>query len=110
MYVIIVETGEYSDREDWIGGIFDDEAEAKKIVETESAKVRQYVNTYEKWLEKRRSIVESMGYKNKIFPKHLYQELDNRSAPYPPHKRDELEKRFYIVEVPINVWGNYPYT
>ncbi len=144
MYVIIVESGEYSDRDDWIGGIYNDKEEAQRVLAEKSAVARQHQNDYDEWCEKQLAEEEALR-KLRRKLKVLYEQngpfnekgepryIDERHNLEEWHKKREtlmdsireLEKvvkprypcpienrgeRFYIVEVPIGIWGTYCYT
>ncbi len=108
LWVIIVEAGEYSDRHDWIGGIFDSKEEAQKVLAIKSAESRQWAINYERWDEKRRHLMEVMGITQSGFNRFNEAELNERLGPPPVEK--EIGSRFYLVEAPINAWGMYDYT
>ncbi len=143
MYVIIVESGEYSDRDDWIGGIFDNKEEAQSILTVKSAAARQYRNDHEEWRKKRlenynaleklgkeldaldkqngpfneEGEVKSMKERQNLEAWHerrqilidSIKELETIDRKQAEQYKREPGERFYIVEVPVNTWGNYPY-
>jgi hypothetical protein len=108
VYVVIVETGEYSDRSDWVGGVFVDKEVAQRMIEVKSALAREQSQRYHAWLVKQWAIRER-------FPKPecwhndgpTLEAIEREAGPAP---RGESGDRFYLVEVPLNQWGQYNFT
>lgn len=111
LHVVIVEMGEYSDRNDWIGGIFISEEEAKEWIKIKSAEARQQSIDFDKWQKKRFNICRRMRGDEHIWkliteqPKQ-YAALALEAGPPP---QGEIGETFYLVKVPLNRWGRYSY-
>lgn len=107
--MIIVETGEYSDRNDWIGGVFDSCEVAKKMIIEKAAAVRQQQIDYENWCNKQLVVCREL-FGNIVMWKlndEQRAEIDRRVGAAPV---GEIGDNFYLVEVPLNEWGQFFYT
>jgi hypothetical protein len=109
LYVVIVETGEYSDRNDWIGGVFDSCEVAKKTLIKKAAAARQQRIDYENWRNKRWAICCELSGVTDIWKLNDEQraEVDRRVGAEPVGENGD---NFYLVEVPLNEWGQFFYT
>lgn len=104
LFVVIAEEGEYSDRNDWVAGVFDNRAEAERLVIEKSAEVRQMKTDRDAYWAKYRA----------WNTKHLGQSWDHgenttRDAEIGPAPPREAFDQLYLVEVPLNVWGKYKF-
>lgn len=107
VYVVIVETGEYSSRNDWIGGVFTIRADAERYIMEKSAAARQQSVDYSAWCRKRWDISKRIwgdGWRSE--PEE--QKRLESEAGKPPE--GESGEGFYLVEVPLNEWGQFSYT
>jgi hypothetical protein len=107
LYVIIVETGEYSDRCDWVGGVFDDKETAQRMIVDKSAVARETSLRYKEWMHKQYAVRDR-------FPQprcwsrddpELMEAIQREAGPAP--RGGELVDQFYLVEVPMNQWGQF---
>lgn len=100
VYVIMASTGEYSDRVEWICGIYRDEEVAKTLIEERSAAAREATSEYERWCAKRSGIV---GWGWPVPP-----EIDARVlAECGPVPKNGEADGFWLVSVPMEVWGRF---
>ena len=129
VYVVISENGEYSDRDDWVSGVFTDREEALRLVTARDGLHRQYEIEYKAWFSRRREGIErvrtltnveagvhgrmewgSRGWQettsDPLTPEKL-QEIDKEIGPQPKFDYNNGE-RCYLVEVPLNQWGRFP--
>ncbi len=107
LYVIIVETGEYSDRNDWVGGVYDSRAEAEQVLLEKNALAKQCAIDYDIWLksnyEARKVIGKEQGIESYMVS---HKDVEDRIG---KPQEGQAGDRFYIVNVPLNTWGQYDY-
>lgn len=119
VHVVIGWNGEYSDREEWVAGVFEDFEVAKRLVIGKTAAGRQRANDRQKWMETRRRKVDAAEIA-KLTPElksyygfpmdHVRLTVEEMAAinaemgPFPEH----IEYAdYYIVCVPMNEWGEW---
>ena len=129
VYVIIASRGEYSDREEWVCGVFTDEDQAREMVVTKSAEARVEHEKNVRWYTTREKIekdpkgeftltLEQLGVRWKFdLPdetrKIYHERLDRATAREVGYDEDDLDSNYYdlitycYVEVPMNEWGNF---
>lgn len=120
VYVVLGESGEYSDRSVWVSGVFDNETLAKSWIEKRSGVRRVYeqwwknVSTLNDQIRQQKPYYkfitvwsETAGiiYKT-IFDEKAYTEaeeiVDKLSGPAP---ENELGERFELVKIMMNTWN-----
>lgn len=134
VYVVIIESGEYSDRLDWISAVFTSEDDAKAHIIKQAEERRQYVLAYDTWRAARTKAQQEIGPKIR---EQLVKDLEDFQARYDrmrstetiemerqaQRKINELLRdrigdppsttagdRSYLVTVPLNKPGEYCYT
>lgn len=122
LYVVIVETGEYSDRCDWVGGVFDNKEAAQRMVVEKSAAAREHRQAADAWSRRyqeefyKRGISKySVNYTlfGTLFGTPSIEQLTYDAAvrqlrdDLGPEPEGESGDRFYLVEVPLNQWGAF---
>ncbi len=125
LHVVIGIEGEYSDKEEYVAGIFTDRQTAQNLILQKTAEGRQRATERNNWLvkmarlraelkEKKVEAVspEIMSYYGKDYlPRSLMEptgeelaEIEQEAGPYPGHIEYDS---YYIVAVPLNVWGRW---
>ena len=122
LHVVIGSEGEYSDRVEWVAGVFDDRKEAERLVTAQTEVGRARANERYEWASKLESLKKkAQEEKNKtITPEmrayYAYPEERTRLT------NDEINMliqglgpmpsnigydTYYIVDVPFNEWGRW---
>lgn len=98
--------GEYSDRCDWIGGVFDNKETAQNMIINKAAEARQHRMDYNAWLKKRWAICKRLSGNDSIW-KLSGDQLDALNAESGEAPTGQNGDTFYLVEVPFNQWGEF---
>lgn len=109
LYVVIVETGEYSDRCDWVGGIFDDKETAQRMIVEKSAAAREFQLRQDEWDIKCRAVWKRFPY-NWSYTAGTESNPERNAAierEVGPRPEGQGGDRFYLIEVPLNQWGEF---
>lgn len=102
VYVVSAESGEYSDRDDWVAGVFTDKAEAERLVLEKSAERNVQKALDDAWGD----LVRAKSKEFKDIPTLWERGEAAREAIGPRPKTAEWD-RLYLAEVPLNVWGRF---
>ena len=122
-YAVLAESGEYSDRQVWLAGIFDNESLAQRMVESKSTIVR-ICNQYEISAHKVRTRlregkvlwyyeykwdpIEGRARNQSVFNEELFNEIEAEVIrQVGPRPECEPGERFQVVKVNLNEWGHY---
>lgn len=107
LYVVIVETGEYSDRYDWVGGVFDDKETAQRMIVEKSAAARDLSIRHREWSRKQHAV------RNRLPQPRCWgrdpELLAAINAEAGPAPEGDPGDRFYLVEAPLNQWGKFDF-
>jgi len=104
VYVVIAECGEYSDRDDWIAGVFTERAFAEALVLEKSAEQRLKEAEVDVWAARHKH-TELLAMKEGKDRAGI-DAATKAIGPCP--KRLEFE-RLYLAEVPLDRWGKFEY-
>lgn len=104
VYVVIAESGEYSDRNDWIAGVFTDKAEAERLVLEKSEEKCAKDVLVDAWYEKYRKLTKALpaGADWSV----RYRSAREAAGPCPESIGWD---RLYLAEVPLDVWGEFEF-
>lgn len=103
VYIVCASQGEYSDRSEWICGVYFSEAEAKRLVEEHTAKAATDRVVYDAYCERKRREIPinfSMSWEAERAA------LDAYDRENPPPDGPEADS-FWVVKVLIGKWGCY---
>jgi hypothetical protein len=105
LYVVLVEEGEYSERNDWIGGVFDDKETAQRMIAEKSALARETDERYREWMAKQHAVRARFG-QPRCWGRdpELMAAIEAEAGHWLPGQGGD---RFYLVEVPLNQWGEF---
>lgn len=102
VWVIVGSRGEYSDRCEWVAGVFTDKAAAISLAEEKLRASKAADALHAEWI---RCMRATPGY---VFLVPFTEEQEARvlkcCGPYPP---DGDADDYTVIEVPLNEWGRF---
>lgn len=104
VYVVIAEEGEYSDRRDYIAGVFTDKAEAEEMVLEKSRWKAEQDALLRAWSRAFQERIEEFM----DLPK-VYDRLEAAEKVLGPRPETGDWDRLYLTEVPLNEWGRFKF-
>lgn len=105
VYVVIASEGEYSDRSEWVCGVFTDKANAIALAEEHKRKAMDDDLIYRKWLKANWKIREEWGIANKTYGFKCPASFIEEKIGKPPHSPEADD--FTVFEGEIDVWGKF---
>jgi hypothetical protein len=114
VYVVIAEMGDYSDRDDWVAGVFTDRKVAENLVLEHDGKVKEWDAAYAAWVDrlayaKQRLIwatKRDQGWSEEVQEREVEK---NQILSERPKRPEETFDRLYFVEVPLDTWGEFKF-
>lgn len=117
VHVVIGVEGEYSEREEYVAGVYGDRATAEALVIEKTAAGRARAQERNDWKERRKRLIEAAE-EAKITPEmrsyyafpqgHLadedLREISQELGPIPEYIQYDC---YYVVTVPMNRWGRW---
>lgn len=97
LYAVVCENGEYSDRFVWVGGIYENEADARTAMELALVRRREWDNWHNVFLNE----LYRANPKRGIYTKAQIAGAEANCPPKPPYEGTE---RAEIVSLEIGVW------
>ena len=96
LYVVMMSEGEYSDRQEWVGGVFNNKEVAEGLVTAWSARAREYVKKYQAWLRGKKIADADIDF-TETYRDFLKANPEHDDVPTEsPH--------YWIVETELNEW------
>jgi len=125
LYVVIGSRGEYSDREEYVAGVFENKVTACNLIQEKTALGRRRALDRQKWIDTRCGLVnEAKKTKRNLVTQEdlaYYGEeyLPSRLRDLTPEEQAIINEKvgpipraieydtFYVVSVPVNKWGQW---